>query len=80
MAKSKDPVETARSIFDDFLSRHDPESVTPQPEPEGKDPKRQVAGRKGGMKGGKSRAKKLTADERRLIAKKAAEARWSKKD
>lgn len=34
--------------------------------------------RKGGLKGGKSRAEALTSDERSAIAKKAARARWSK--
>jgi len=33
-------------------------------------------GRKGGLKGGKARAEKLSAKRRRRIAKKAAEARW----
>jgi hypothetical protein len=32
--------------------------------------------RKGGLKGGKARADKLTAEERSEIAKKAAKARW----
>ena len=36
-------------------------------------------GRKGGLKGGKARAEKLTAKKRRLIAIKAAAARWKKK-
>jgi hypothetical protein len=36
-------------------------------------------GRKGGLKGGKTRAKRLTASERKAIAQKAAKARWSKK-
>jgi len=36
------------------------------------------AGRLGGLKGGKARAEKLTPQERAAIAKKAAEARWSK--
>jgi hypothetical protein len=36
------------------------------------------AGRLGGLIGGKARAEKLTPEERRDIAKKAAEARWSK--
>ena len=36
------------------------------------------AGRLGGLKGGKARAEKLTPEERAAIAKKAAEARWSK--
>ena len=35
-------------------------------------------GRSGGLKGGKSRAEKLTPEERRAIAQKAATARWAK--
>jgi hypothetical protein len=35
-------------------------------------------GRLGGLKGGKARAKKLTAQERREIARNAASARWKK--
>lgn len=35
-----------------------------------------VAGRKGGMRGGKARAAKLSPRKRREIAKKAAAARW----
>jgi len=35
-------------------------------------------GRKGGLKGGKARADKLTATQRRKIAIKAAHARWKK--
>ena len=34
------------------------------------------AQRKGGLKGGKARAKKLSAEKRRAIAKRAARARW----
>lgn len=45
---------------------------------DGKDPAAVELGRKGGLKGGKARAKKLTAKERSDIAKKAAEARWKK--
>lgn len=47
------------------------------------DPKRKAAiesGRKGGKKGGDSRAKKLTAAQRSGIAKLAALARWKKPD
>jgi hypothetical protein len=43
------------------------------------DPKKKAAvesGRKGGVKGGAARAKKLTAEERSEIAKKAAATRW----
>jgi hypothetical protein len=77
MAKSKDPVEIAHSIFDDFLSKHDPDSVTEKP-PEAKDPKRQAAGRKGRLKGAAVRATSLSAEKRTEIARKAAKVRWSK--
>ena len=36
-------------------------------------------GRKGGLKGGKARAEKLSVKKRKEIAQKAAQARWSKK-
>ncbi len=36
-------------------------------------------GRKGGLKGGKARAHKLSAKRRKEIAKKAAKMRWRKK-
>ena len=44
----------------------------------GKNPAAVVLGRLGGLKGGKARAKKLTAGERSEIARLAAIARWSK--
>lgn len=49
----------------------------PKPEPEPKLSKK-YAGRLGGLIGGKARAEKLSPDERKAIAKRAAEARWSK--
>jgi len=36
-------------------------------------------GRLGGLKGGKARASKLTPEQRKEIARKAAEARWTNK-
>lgn len=56
------------------------QQATGEDEPEQSD-KNQAAvelGRLGGSKGGQARAKKLTSEERSEIAKKAAEARWSK--
>jgi len=35
-------------------------------------------GRQGGLIGGKARARKLTAEQRREIARKGARARWKK--
>lgn len=37
---------------------------------------RAIVGRKGGLRGGKARAKKLSPRKRTAIAKKAARARW----
>lgn len=45
----------------------------------GKDPAAVSLGRRGGLKGGKARAQKLTAQERSESARKAAQARWSRK-
>ena len=43
----------------------------------GKDPAAVALGRKGGLKGGDARAKKLTAERRSEIAKQAAKKRWA---
>ena len=48
----------------------------PKPEPSTKNPAAVSLGRLGGLKGGKARADKLTAEERSAIAKKAAAKRW----
>jgi hypothetical protein len=37
-------------------------------------------GRLGGLKGGKARASKLTPEQRKESARKAAKARWSKEE
>ena len=44
-----------------------------------KNPHAVALGRLGGLKGGKARAKKLTKNQRKEIAQKAAKARWLKK-
>ncbi len=46
--------------------------------PDGRDPAAVALGRKGGLKGGKARAIKLTPGQRAKIAKIAADARWKK--
>ncbi|MEN8263950.1 MAG: hypothetical protein ABFR82_10830 [Nitrospirota bacterium] len=45
---------------------------------EGKDPLAVLLGQRGGLKGGKVRAAKLSAERRKEIAQKAAQARWKK--
>jgi hypothetical protein len=45
----------------------------------GKNPNAVALGRLGGLKGGKARAAKMTPEQRKEIARKAATKRWSKK-
>jgi N6-adenosine-specific RNA methylase IME4 len=73
-----DPSGTARSgpergsvpIWDDLVLPDDPIDLR-------KDPLAVEFGRRGGLKGGRARAEKLTADERSEIARHAAAARWA---
>ena len=50
------------------------------PEDSKKNPAAVELGRKGGLKGGRARAERLTSKQRSEIAKKAAAARWKKND
>ena len=72
--RPRDTNERAKLIVD--LVTGEKEEENPD---EGKNPNAVALGRLGGKKGGKARAKKLTAKERSEIAKKAAKKRWSKK-
>jgi hypothetical protein len=50
-----------------------------EPDPDqDKDPAAVALGRKGGLKGGKARAQKLSAEELSEAGKRAARARWAK--
>jgi hypothetical protein len=69
--RPRDPNQLAKRIVD-LATGGDGEST-----PELTDA--QKFARQGGLKGGKARAEKLTADERARIARKAAEARWLKR-
>lgn len=55
----------------------EPELEQPQPKnTDGKNPNAVALGRLGGLKGGKARASKMTPEQRKEIAQKAARARW----
>ena len=69
----EDPNEAAFRVVQEATSE------TPTEQPPEKNLHAQVLGRLGGLKGGKARARKLTPERRREIAKKAAQARWAKK-
>jgi hypothetical protein len=51
---------------------------SPKPEDSTKNPAAVALGRLGGLKGGKARFAKLTPEQRKELAQKAARARWSK--
>jgi len=67
-----DPNELARQIVDEATG-----DAPPFDPDEGKDPAAVALGRKGGLKGGKARAEKMTPEQRSDAARKAAQARWS---
>lgn len=71
--RPRDPNQLGKMIVD--IATGDVEDI---PEETGKDPAAVALGRKGGLKGGKARASKLTASERSEAAKRAAQARWRK--
>lgn len=71
--------ELAASIVAEAVDEEKPSEALEE-NPPGKDPLAVELGRRGGKKGGKARAAKLTPDERSEIARKAAKARWSSKD
>jgi len=76
-SKPKRPVDFNSRAFDSVARL----TGTAPPEPEPVDPLRAAAaelGRRGGLKGGKARAAKLSQEQRSDIAKKAAAARWKR--
>ena len=71
-----DANQIAKSIVD--MATGNPITQEPLALPE-KNPAAVALGKLGGLKGGKARAEKLSAQERTDIAKKAAQARWTQK-
>jgi hypothetical protein len=51
----------------------------PTPEEQGKDPAAVALGKRGGAKGGRMRASRLTPEQRAEAARLAAQARWRRK-
>ncbi len=74
--------ERAYQVFQEAIGERptDPEPIpadkAEKPPEREKDPAAVALGHKGGLKGGKARAEKLTAEERSEIGKKAAAKRW----
>jgi hypothetical protein len=72
--RPRDPAQLAKLIVD--IATGEVEDREPTPEEQGKDPAAVALGRKGGLKGGKARATKMTPEQRSVAAKKAVETRW----
>jgi hypothetical protein len=70
LKRPRDPVQLANLIGDIATGQ-----VEDRVE-DGKNPAAVELGRRGGLKGGKARAKKLTPGRRKDIARKAAQKRW----
>jgi hypothetical protein len=78
MAKDRDFFVNARRVVEQAIGEHMDGSALETPAPDLRSPKAVARGRKGGQVGGRSRADKLTKDERTAIARKGAIARWKK--
>ncbi len=70
--RPRDANQLAKLVVD--IATGEDEDVEPD---DGKNPHAVALGRLGGLKGGKARASKLTAEERSEIARKGALARWA---
>jgi hypothetical protein len=68
--RPRDPNQLGKLIVDLATGE-----ATEEPD-DGKNPAAVELGRKGGLKGGKARAAKMTSKERSEAARKAANARW----
>lgn len=71
--KKQDLNERAFSIVQQLTGE------APKPPESDKNPAAVALGRLGGLKGGKARAANLTAEQRKTMARNAANSRWSKK-
>lgn len=70
--RPRDPSQLGKLIVD--IATGDVED--PPPADAGKNPAAVELGRKGGLKGGKARAAKMTAEQRSESARRAATTRW----
>ena len=69
--RPRDPNQLGKLIVD--IAAGEAEDAPPASD---KNPAAVELGRKGGLKGGKARAAKMTAEQRRNAARNAAKARW----
>jgi hypothetical protein len=76
LKRPRDPAQLAKLMID--IASGEVEDREPTPEEQGKDPAAVKRGRLGGLKGGKSRADKMSAEDRKASAQAAVTKRWSR--
>ena len=77
LPRPRDPAQLAKLMIDIASGEVEDKAPEPTVDPD-KDPAAVSLGRRGGLKGGKARAAKMTPARRAEIARKAAKARWGK--
>ena len=77
LPRPRDPVQLGKMIGD-ILTGQVEDRAPNHPEDSTKDQAAVALGRKGGLKGGKARAAKMSAERRAEIARKAAKTRWNR--
>jgi len=77
LKRPRDPAQLAKLMID--IASGDVVDEAPARDNSGKNPHAVALGTLGGEKGGRARAAKLTAAQRREIAQKAAVTRWANK-
>lgn len=73
--RPRDPNQLAKLVVDLAVGESEDTATTG-----GRNPAAVALGRLGGLKGGKARAQRLSPEERKRIAVRAAAARWKKDD
>jgi hypothetical protein len=76
--RPRDLNSLAKFITDVATGEQSQTEILPSDSDNGKDPAAVALGRRGGLKGGKARAEKLTKKRLTAIGKKGATARWGK--
>jgi hypothetical protein len=71
--RPRDVNQLAKAIVDESVG----DTPRPEPEPDVRNPHALALGAKGWSKGGRARAEKLSAEQRREIARNAANRRWA---
>ena len=77
LPRPRDPIQLGK-LIGDILTGQVEDHALDKPGDSSKDQAAVSLGRRGGLKGGRARADKMTANQRSEVARKAAEARWKR--